>query len=401
MAQPRKVVAARAGAPRQAAPAVAGARAKSANGLSAALTIFALFCVVGAIPAALGGEAFGYWQLPTMGLQLAAPPWSLSYDAPLAQPAPMFANATLHVVATPGGATTIATLEPGFVAQVTRYATRAGVRWAQIRWAGPTHAAGGVGWTPASGLASWSAAQAAQARNIGDMGALSPAFGQAIGALGPGLASALYFPKAQASYHTANIDQAEPLGAQVIPLVLAALYGKGIVAAQPNASNGPPPIAQDLATGNAQALTFDYALVGDAQGMDAYLTQQHITGFQFTAHAPLQAKGTARSLSLFYTALAGNALFDAHDSAEIIGLLANANNGAATAIAPQTVIGSGALVTTTTNADGGSVAIAAGVLTPGAGPAVVVVAIAHGATAAATQRMLQTYFGRLIALDQG
>jgi hypothetical protein len=311
----------------------------------------------------------------------------------------MLANATLHVVTAPGGATVIATLEPGFSAQVTRYATRAGARWAQISWGGPTHAAGGSGWTLASGLIA--ASGASQARDIGDLGALSPAFDQTVSALGPGFSSALYFPSAQASYHTANVDQIEPVGAQVVPLALAALYAKGIVAAQPNATSGPPQVARDLAAGNAQALTFDYELVGDAQGMDTFLTSHHVPGFQFVTHAPLQTKGTARSLSLFYTALANGALVSPHDSAEIIALLAGANTSGATAIAPQSIIGSGALVVTTNLADGGVVTIAAGVLTPSSGPSVVVVAIARGATAAATQKSLQSYFGRLIAIIQG
>ncbi|HEY7849612.1 MAG TPA: hypothetical protein VIC27_06070, partial [Ktedonobacterales bacterium] len=326
MAQPRKLAAANAGAPGR-APALAPARTVArVSSLRTALTIFALFCVVGAIPAALGGETLGYWRLPITGAQLAAPPWSLSYDTPLARPAPVLANATLRIVTTPGGSSVIATLEPGFAAQVSRYATRAGVRWAQIHWDGPTHAAGGSGWTPASGLVAASgASQSGQARDIGDLGALSPAFGQTIGALGPGFASALYFPAAGASYHTANSDQSEALGAQITPLLLVALYAKGIVAAQPNASSGPPPIARDLVAGNAQALTFDYELVGDAAGMDSFMAQHHLTGVQFVAQQPQQAKGSASGLSLFYTALAAGQLVNPHDLAEITTLLASAN----------------------------------------------------------------------------
>lgn len=397
MAQPRKLAAANTGTRAPVAPAATGS---DANWLRATLSIFVLFCVVGVIPAALGGEVFGYWRLPTTGIQLGAAPWSLTYDAPLATAAPVSANATMRIVTAPGGSTVIATLEPGFSLNVTRYATRAGVRWAQVTWAGPTRAAGGSGWAPASQIISASGSAATQARDIGDMGALSPAFGQAVGALGAGFSSALYFSTNQ-SYHTANIDQVEPLGAQIVPIVLTLLYAKGIVAAQPNASSGPPAIARDLASGNAQALTFDYALVGDAQGIDSFLAQHNITGFQFAAHAPSEAKGTARSLSLFYTALVNSLIVSPHDSAEITSLLASANPGAATAIAPQTMIGSGALTVTTTNGDGGVVTIATGSLKPDSGPSVVVVAITQDTTAAATQKTLQTYFGRLIALMQG
>ncbi len=410
MAEPRKAVAAKVGAKKPAqsaqsparAPATPVAAGSGPHWLRATLTIFALFCVVGAIPTALGGETFGYWRLPTTSFQLAAPPWALSYDIPLAKPLPMLANATLHVVSTPGGSVTVATLEPGFAAQVTRYANRAGVRWAQIRWAGPTRAAGGSGWTLASGLIAANAAtQTSQPRAIGDLGALSPAMGQAVSALGPGFSTSLYFGAAQSSYHTSSIDQVEPLGAQVVPLVLTLLYAKGIVAAQPNAASGPPPIARDLASGNAQALTFDYELVGDAQGIDGFLTQHQIAGFQFASQQPLQAKGSVRALSLFYAALTGGALVNAHDQAEIISLLGGANNSAAATVAPQSVIGSGALLLTTASADGGVASIAAGVLVPANGSPVVVVASAHGATAAVTQKAMQTYFGRLIAIIQG
>jgi len=408
MAQPRKAVAekpdARNSAGKQAkaaarAEATSPAAKGSSSWLSATVTLIILFCLIGAIPTALGGEAFGYWRLPTTGFQLAAPPWSLSYDAPLATPKDMIANATLRIGATPGAATTFATLEPGFPAQVTRYATRAGVRWAQVRWTGPTKAAGGSGWTLASGLIA--ATGASNARPIGDLGALSPSFGKVAGTLGAHFAASLYFPSAGASYHTAALDQAEPLGGQIVPLLLTVLYAKGIVAAQPNATKGPPPIARDLASGDAQALTFDYELVGDAQGLDAYFTQQHITGFQFAARQPTQANGTARALALFYAALANGALVNQHDHDEIISLLAAANTSGATAIAPQSVIGSGTLLVTTGAADGGVVSIATGMLTPASGPPVVVVTVAHGATNADAQKALQTYFGDLISILQG
>jgi hypothetical protein len=219
--------------------------------------------------------------------------------------------------------------------------------------------------------------------------------------LGASFATALYFPGAGASYHSATLDRAEPLGGQIIPLVLTALYAKGIVAAQPNATKGPPPIAHDLVSGNAQALTFDYELVGGSQGLADFFTQQHITGFQFTAHQPTQASGTARALSLFYAALANGTLVSQHDRGEIISLLAGAYTGGATAIAPQAVIGSGALVVTTDSVAGGVVSIASGILTPASGPSVVVVAIAHGATNVDTQKIMQTYFGGLISIMQG
>jgi hypothetical protein len=110
MAQPRKLATANAGARSQAAGQAASqaAPARTApktSSLRTTLAIFALFCIVGAIPAALGGETFGYWRLPITSAQLASPPWSLSYDTPLATSTPMLANATLRVVVTSGGGT--------------------------------------------------------------------------------------------------------------------------------------------------------------------------------------------------------------------------------------------------------------------------------------------------------
>ncbi|HET9110372.1 MAG TPA: hypothetical protein VFN78_06080 [Ktedonobacterales bacterium] len=403
MAQPRKVVAANA---QPQAPARSPAQRPASattrpSGLRTALTIFALFVIVGALPIALGGEAFGYWRLPITSAQLGASPWALSYDTALTSPMPVLTKATVHVVTAPGGSSAVATLDPGSAAQVTRYASRAGVRWAQIRWGGPTHAAGGTGWAQASQLDAAKGASQSGAHDSGDLGALSPVFGRAIDALGPGFSSALSFPAAGASYHTAAIDQSETLGTQVIPLLLVALYAKGVVAAQPNASSGPPQIARDLASGNAQALTFDYELVGDAPGMDTFLTQHSVSGFQFAARQPLQTKGTAHSLALFYAALANGSLVNAHDQAEILTLLASVNSAAATAITPQTVIGSGALQVTTANGNGGVVTIAAGILTPAGGTSVAVVAIAHGATSADATKALQTWAGRLIPIIQG
>ncbi len=400
MAQPRKVVAANA-QPQALAHAPAQRTPSTMNPSNLALTLFIAFMIVGALPVALGGEAFGYWRLPITSAQLGAAPWSLSDDTPLASPAPVLTKASIRVVTTPGGSGEVATLDSGSAAQVTRYANRAGVRWAQIRWGGPTRAAGGSGWTLASQLVAASGTTQSGAHDSGDMGALSPTFGQTVNTLGSGFASALSFPATGASYHTVAIDQNETLGAQVVPLLLVALYAKGIVAAQPNASSGPPQIARDLASSNAQALTFDYELVGDASGMGAFLTQHSITGFQFVARQPLQAKGTARGLALFYTSLANGSLVNAHDQAEVLSLLAGANSAEATAITPQSVIGSGALDVTTANGDGGVVTIAAGILTPASGTSVVVVAIAHGATSADTTKTLQTWSGRLIPIMQG
>lgn len=397
MAQKQKSAPPKPGGGASVKPAASSSRSGSSGTLRATIAIFALFCILGAVPTALGGEAFGVWRLPSSGVSIDSLPWTMSYDAPLANAMPMVANTTLHVAPTPGGAPNEATLEPGFAVKVTRYATVAGQRWAQITWGGPTRAAGGSGWTVAAGLIAVSGAT--QARDIGDLGALAPAFGHATSGFAAGFASALYFPSTGASYHTADIEQAQPLGAQAIPLVLAALYAKGIVASQPNATSGPPPIAHDLANGNPQALTFDFALVGNASGMDGFLTGRQIQGFRWIANNPLQSQGTARSLSLFYAALMDGSLVNAHDQAEMLSLLAGANSGQT--VAPQSVVGTGALVVTSDATAGSATMTVAGVLAPANGAQAVVVAIFHGATAAATQQEAQTYFSKLIPLVRG
>lgn len=378
-----------------ASPASTASTGNSA--LRAAVMIFALFCILGAIPTALGGEVFGLWRLPSSGVSLDSLPWTMSYDAPLAKPQPMVANALLHITTTPAGASSVATLEPGFAVKVTRFATVAGVRWAQVSWSGPTKLSGGSGWTLASGLIAFSGST--QARNIGDLGALSPTFGHTTAAIGAGFMATLYFPATGASYHTASIDRAQPLGTQSIPIVLAALYAKGIVASQPNAASGPPPIAHDLAYGNAQALTFDYALVGGAPGMDSFLTDHHVTGFQWVASQPLASQASARGLSLFYAALVDGSIVNGHDQAEILSLLAGANG--AQSVAPQSVVGAGSLVVTEDTASGATVATAAGLLAPSNGAQVVIVVTSHAATSAVARQQLQAFFSGLIPLVQG
>ncbi len=397
MAQKQKSAPPKPGGGASATPGKSSKRRSSSGAMRATITIFALFCILGAVPTALGGEAFGVWRLPSSGISIDSLPWTMSYDAPLAKPTPMVANTTLHVATTPGGATNEATLEPGFAVKVSRYATVAGERWSQITWGGPTRASGGSGWTLAAGLIAVSGAT--QARDIGDLGALSPSFGHATSGFASGFTSALYFPSTGASYHTTDIEQAQPLGSQAIPLVLAALYAKGIVASQPNATSGPPPIAHDLVNGNPQALTFDFALVGNASGMDSFLTGHQIQGFQWVADKPLQSQGTVRSLSLFYAALTDGSLVDAHDQAEMLTLLAGANSSET--VAPQSIVGTGALVVTSDTSVGGVMMTVAGVLSPANGAQAVVVARFHGSTAAAAQQEAQTYFSKLIPLVHG
>src|SRR5579859_4846423 len=355
-------------------------------GLRMALGILLLALVTGAIPLALAGQALGYWRLPLTMPALPFLPGAMIYDAPLATAQPMVTNATVHVVSAPGSSASIATLEPGFPVQVMRYATAGGVRWAQIRWAGPTKAAGGSGWALAAQLQT---PGVSDTKPIGDLGALSSAVARGASAAGSGFATTLYFPKSDSTYRTASATQTITLGQQIIPIILVADYGLGLASQQPSS------IPQGLVSGDSGALTYEYTMLGGAKGMSAYLARYHITGFQF-ATDPLQSTATVQSLGLFYSALTQAPLASPDDQRQIFGLLVGANS-LATAYASDSQIGSGALIVTTTKTTKGYTTIVAGQLQPTSGPTVVIVAVsANQPTAAKAQAALQAFFKPLI-----
>ena len=374
------------------APAAKGPVSPPPGGaLRAAIWIVALAVVTGAVPLALGAQAFGYWRIP-----LTAPsflPGSIVYDAPLAKPQSLVANATVQVTQYTGGGAVVATLQPGFPVQVTRYATVSGERWAQIQWTGPTKASGGTGWAKAALLHT---PGASGARPIGDLAAYSPAVARAASAAGSTFAATVYFPASGYAYRTANSAQAITLGQQVVPVILVGIYANGIVAHQPNPSGGPPAIAHDLAYGNAEALIFDYNLVGGSKGLGGLLDAYHIPGFQL-ASSPAASTATVEGLGLFYSALTGSTMVSASDQGQIFQLLAGANPASAT-YATASQIGSGALVVTTSQAFQGYTTIVAGQLQPANGPTVVVTAaVSNQPTAAKAQSALVAFFKPFIS----
>lgn len=389
MAQARKAPPKPAGAAKPAAKPAARALATNvgSGGLRMTLWIALLAIITGAAPVALAGQALGYWRIP---LSLPAPPFlpgPVVYDSPLAAAQPMVANAVIQVVSAPGASAVVATLQPGFPVQVTRYASVASVRWAQVRWDGPTKTAGGTGWAKAALLRT---PVAGGAKPIGDLGSFSPALANGASAAGPGFVATLYFPASGYTYRTANTAQSITLGQQIVPVVLVSIYGMGLAAQQPAS------VTHDLASDNPEALIFDYHLVGGASGLGAYLAQRHITGFQF-ASVPAQSTATVEGLGLFYSALAGTALVSADDQRQIFQLLAAANANATT-YASASWIGSGALIASTTQAAQGYATVVTGQLQPASGPAVVVVAVAASQpTAAQAQSALQAFFKPLTA----
>ncbi len=355
-------------------------------GLRMTLWILLLALITGAVPIALAGQMFGYWRLPLAAPALPFLRGAVSYDAPLAKPQPVVANATIHVVSAPGASATSAILEPGFPVQVTRYATLDGARWAQIRWDGPTKAAGGSGWAQAAQLRT---PPATSAKPIGDLGALSPAVARGASAAGSGFATSLYFPASGYTYRTTSATQTITLGQQIVPIVLIADFGLGLAAHQPSS------ITQNLASGDSGALTFVYQSLGGASGLSAYIARYHLNGFQFASN-PTQSTATVQSLGLFYSALTEAPLVSPDDLRQVFGLLVGANTKATTYMS-NSRIGSGALVVTMEPSAKGYTAIVAGQLQPASGPAVVIVAISRDQpTAAKAQAALQAFFQSLI-----
>jgi hypothetical protein len=394
-AKPAKPAAALA---RAAAPAKAAASAKAmalASGikrppneaLRMALGILALAVITGLAPMALAGQVFGYWRIslspPALTLVSSVP----VYDAPLAKARPMVTNATVHVVTAPGGGAAVATLQAGFPVQVVRYATVSGVRWAQIRWTGPTKSAGGSGWAQAAQL---QAPVASGAKPIGDLGAFSSAVAQGASAAGAGFAASLYFPASGYTYRTDTGAKTVILGLQIIPIVLVADYGLGLAARQSSSIN------KDLVSGDAAALSFVYHAVGGPSGMSAFMARYHLTGFKF-ASDPTQSSATIQSLALFYSALTEAPLVGPDDQRQVFALLA-ATSKVATAYAPASQIGAGALVVTTIVVGKGYYTIVTGQLHPTSGPIVVVAAISsEQTTPAKSHTALQAFFKPLIA----
>lgn len=352
-----------------------------------ALGILLLAVITGAAPMALAGQVFGYWRVSLTPPALYFTPGGVVYDAPLAKARPMVADATIHVVSAPGGSAVVATLQPGFPVQVTRYATAGGARWTQMRWEGPTKAAGGAGWALAAQLRT---PVTGGAKPIGDLGAFSPAVARDVSAAGSGFAVSLYFPASGYMYRTASAGPTLILGQQVIPIVLAADYGLGLATHQPSSIN------KDLVSGNPEALTFVYHAVGGASGMSAFLARYHLTGFKFAAD-PTKSTGSTRDLGLFYMALTTWPIVGPDDQRQIFNLLAGASKDATT-YAPASQIGSGALVVTTEQTAKGYVTLVTGQLQPASGPTVAVAAVSsEQPTAAKSQAELQAFFKLFIA----
>jgi hypothetical protein len=367
------------------APAIKHAPASRESSLRVTLMILLLAAVTGFAPAALAGQALGYWALPLTAPAL--PFLGASYDPPLAKPQAMVVNTTATIVSAPGSSPTLATLEPGFPVSVTQYASQGGSRWAKVHWGGPTKAAGGSGWTQAGAL---QAPGPHAAKAIGDLAALSPAVGRAASRAGSGFAASLFFPASGYAYHSASASQTVTLGQQIIPIALVVDYGEGLAARQPSSIN------QDLVSGNPEALSFVYHAAGAESGMAGYMANYHISGFHF-ATDPTQSTATVQALGQFYAALTQAPLVGPDDLRQIFALLAGAI-GNLSSYASASQIGTGALTITTAKTSAGYTTIITGQLQPASGPTLVLVAVsANQPTAAASQSALKSFLTPLFA----
>jgi hypothetical protein len=351
------------------------------------LWLLALAVVTGAAPFALAGQALGYWHVPFGGMPpFITPP---SYNQPLAKPQAMVTSAQVTVLASPGNGATVATLGAGFPVTVTQYATQNVARWAHIHWQGPAKGTGGSGWVPATNL---KAATTKGAQPTADFAALSPTVATAVDAAGAGFAAWVSFPSDGGyTYRSADVTRTSELGKQIIPVVLVADYGLGLAEQQPSS------MPQNLASGDPTALTFIFLSINKNNSLGAYLTSNHVTGFNI-ASDPTKSTASIQDLGKFYAALTREPLLSPGDQREVFSLLMGSANSTATKYATDAQIGSGALYVTTTQTAQGYTTVVAGQLQPANGPAIAVAAIAADQpTAAQAQTTLQAFFTSLLA----
>ncbi len=163
----------------------AGASAGEGMWLRNAGVIFALICVLGVLPVAIGGQTLRLWSLPSaLPLPGVQPNVRITYATALKSPVSATVSATTAtILKLPETGAPIAILQAGFQVTISQYATVDGdhSRWAHVAWQGPvapTGASGGQGWTLATALTT--ASGQAQIATIGDLGALSLALGGAM-----------------------------------------------------------------------------------------------------------------------------------------------------------------------------------------------------------------------------
>ena len=383
-------------------PRSVGASAGGGTWLRNAGVIFALICVLGVLPVAIGGQTLNLWRLPSaLSLPGVRPNVAITYAVALKSPVVGAVSATTAtILALPETGAPIAILQGGYPVTINQYATVDGdhSRWAHVAWQGPvanTGASGGQGWTLATALTTTGSGQT-QIATIGDLGALALALGGAMAPYGDHFIGDVYFPNNNARYYTANAQQPFALGSGLRNVLLADLYS--VAEAQRQAVN--TPLTQGLARADASSGATAYHELGDAPGVGKFLTNSFVDGVQLANANWLGAQTTPGALIVFYselTNLSSPRLLNAADYATVRLLLVNANASAVGGILPAGAVGGGVIIVDMGQDASGWWMTAAGALEPAHGGDTVVSAAAQGEPSiAAAQAILHAFFARLI-----
>lgn len=361
------------------------------------LLLFLAFCLLGIVPAALAGNLAGMWALRLPGAPVvyatAAPTPTAAPD--LALPRQAWIAASVPVISQPAGGSPVATLEAGFPVTLLKHARVAGGSWSYVQWDGPASGAGGAGWVPDAALVSYGSGT----RAIGDLGALSPAFAQALAPYAQQLAVSLYFPDAGRLYRLHD-SQSFALGGGLSAVLLADTFASAEARRQPAPSASATSFAARVAAADSPSAATLYAQLGEASGVASYLSGLGVAGIQMSSTDWASAQATPAALLQFYDALAERGILSGADRDAVVSLLAQANAPAAARLLDPQAVGAGsALVVGAVQTDGGWTLNACGIVNPAHGPRyIAAVAITAQPTQAAGQQALSLFYGRLAAL---
>lgn len=392
--QPRARVAVRS-APNSASTAHKDAAARRPRWWRTALLILLGFVVLGAVPILLAGEIGGAWRLHLPGTPdyyHTTPTPARAYTDTL--PRQAWIASTAQVYPTAAGTASVATLEPGFPVTITAHSVARRVLWSHITWKGPTSASGGEGWI----LDSATVAYGAQARPIGDLGALAPALGHWAAQRASQVAAALYFADAGQLYRL-NDTRSFALGSGFSPVLIADLYAESEARSTPPAA----PVLSALATRSPSSdgivPPLVYIQLGGTNGLNTFLIHTGVSGIVPGANGWDTGSATASGLIQFYANLTSGVLLSQTDRAAFFTLLQQAN-----ASATGTLLGAGRvptgsfLVSAQTDTTNGWDMSASGILRLASGALVVAVAATGQPTQQAGAALLAGFFTQVDAL---
>lgn len=353
-----------------------------------------LFCLVGIVPITLTRQMLPIWHagLPFLPALVLAQPPTATPD--LALPHAAWTVTTTRVQAHPGiGHIRIASFEAGFPVTVLEYQQSGATGWAHIRWHGPTNSSGGSGWVPDNALVAFQS----DARPIGDLGALSPALGQAMAPYEASLSAAIYFPDSNQLYRV-NQDTPFAIGDGFRSVVLLAW-----LASVEKLSKPPVTIslqAQLIAAGNQQVLPQVYSQIGGASGTATYLADLGVSAIQPGADW-LSAQATATAMVQFYLALETNAGLSSSDRTLALTQLVSAPTVPSTAdiIEAANINATSVLVIGMARDASSWTFNAAGIVTPHNGPRYIVTTAIRGQPSQdAAANVLAAFFRQLATL---